>query len=65
MIAFPMIAFLSGLYCSPEKSSIYQDINLVPQEDFLVRAPPELTSTTDPHQLMINQLDFELSERLR
>ncbi|RUS18109.1 Fms-interacting protein-domain-containing protein [Endogone sp. FLAS-F59071] len=48
-----------------EFDSIYQDINLVPQEDFLTRAPAELTSTTDPHQLMINQLDFELSERLR
>ncbi|RUS35304.1 hypothetical protein BC938DRAFT_472862 [Jimgerdemannia flammicorona] len=48
-----------------EFDSIYQDINLVPVEEFMARAPAELTSIMDPHQLMINRLNFEMSERLR
>ncbi|CAO3686021.1 unnamed protein product [Umbelopsis vinacea] len=45
--------------------SIYQDIELISEEDFLATASPELTQETDPHARMINRLKFEHQERLR
>lgn len=48
--------------------SIYQDIPLYSTEEFLTLAPLELRTpeaTQNEHQLMINRLNFELSERQR
>ncbi|GAB5592274.1 hypothetical protein Unana1_07174 [Umbelopsis nana] len=45
--------------------SIYQDIELVSEDEFLRTAPPELTTDTDPHARMINRLKFEHQERVR
>ncbi|KAH8550549.1 Fms-interacting protein-domain-containing protein [Umbelopsis sp. PMI_123] len=45
--------------------SIYQDIELVSEEEFLNAAPPDLTQDTNPHARMINRLKFEHQERLR
>ncbi|KAJ3051551.1 hypothetical protein HK097_007431 [Rhizophlyctis rosea] len=42
----------------------YQDIKLVSKEQFLRNAPEELISATDEHQLMLNQLKYEMSERI-
>ncbi|KAJ3035099.1 THO complex subunit 5 [Rhizophlyctis rosea] len=45
--------------------TIYQDVDLQSEEDFRRTAPPELTSTTDDHQFMLNRLKFEMDERIR
>ncbi|KAG2183005.1 hypothetical protein INT44_005986, partial [Umbelopsis vinacea] len=45
--------------------SIYQDIELISEEDFLNTAPPELTQDSNAHARMINRLKFEHQERLR
>ena len=49
-------------------SSVYQDIPVHALEDFMQLAPEEArteTVLTDEHQLMLNRLSFELSERQR
>ncbi|KAF9978840.1 hypothetical protein BGZ73_000111 [Actinomortierella ambigua] len=43
----------------------YQDVDLVPIEEFKATAPPSLSDVTDEHQLMLNRLQFELDERKR
>ncbi|CDS05653.1 hypothetical protein LRAMOSA08181 [Lichtheimia ramosa] len=44
--------------------SLYQDVELVPIEEFHARAPKEYLENQDnPHQLMINRLKFEQMER--
>lgn len=46
--------------------SLYQDVELVPIEEFRARAPEEYLENQDnPHQLMINRLKFEQLERTR
>jgi hypothetical protein len=45
--------------------TIYQDILLVPVEEFLKKAPDDLTLHSDPHQQMLNRLEFEYIERKR
>lgn len=46
--------------------SIYQDVELVPEDEFLAKAPSELTSSSDdPHQRMLNRLKYEMMERIR
>lgn len=41
--------------------SVYQDVELIPLEEFLARAGPEYQQNSDnPHQLMINRLKYEL-----
>ena len=49
------------------ESSIYQDVPLHTLEEFLELAPEELRSqeAENEHQLMLNRLSFELSERQR
>jgi Fms-interacting protein/Thoc5 len=47
------------------RRSIYQDIELISEEEFLSTAPPELTQDSNPHARMINRLKFEHQERLR
>jgi len=42
-----------------------KDHNLIPLEFFMNNAPAELTSTSDPHQLMVNRLNYEIQERKR
>lgn len=42
-----------------------KDHNLIPLEVFMSSAPAELTSTSDPHQLMVNRLNYEIQERKR
>jgi len=45
---------------------LYQDIPLVPLEEFREKAPEDLiNNSTDEHQLMLNRLQFELEERKR
>ncbi|KAF9361725.1 THO complex subunit 5 [Mortierella sp. NVP85] len=49
-----------------DMQTLYQDIPLVPLEEFRERAPEHLiNSSTDEHQLMLNRLQFELEERKR
>ncbi|KAI8359119.1 Fms-interacting protein-domain-containing protein [Choanephora cucurbitarum] len=44
--------------------SVYQDIELIPLEEFKAKADPEfLQNLDDPHQLMINRLKYELVVR--
>ncbi|KAG0260808.1 THO complex subunit 5 [Actinomortierella ambigua] len=43
----------------------YQDVDLVPIEEFKASAPSTLSDVTDDHQLMLNRLQFELDERKR
>ncbi|KAK9768406.1 hypothetical protein K7432_001007 [Basidiobolus ranarum] len=45
--------------------SIYQDLELVPEAEFLEKAGNELTESSDPHTRMINRLKFEQLERMR
>ncbi|KAM3586150.1 hypothetical protein VKS41_002678 [Umbelopsis sp. WA50703] len=45
--------------------SIYQDIALISEEEFVNTALSEFTQDTDPHMRMINRLKFEHQERLR
>ncbi|KAF7721496.1 hypothetical protein EC973_004545 [Apophysomyces ossiformis] len=46
--------------------SVYQDIDLVPYDEFCTRAPQEyLVDKENPHTLMINRLKFEYEERSR
>lgn len=41
--------------------SVYQDVELIPLEEFLANAGPEYQQNSDnPHQLMINRLKYEL-----
>lgn len=50
------------------ESSIYQDIPFHSLEEFCELAPEELRSAEvleNEHQLMLNRLSFELSERQR
>lgn len=47
-------------------SSIHQDVPLYSLELFTILAPDEVKTEeilNDPHQLIINRLNFELSER--
>ncbi|KAI8141776.1 Fms-interacting protein-domain-containing protein [Fennellomyces sp. T-0311] len=45
--------------------SVYQDVDLVPLEEFRAGAPPEYLQDQDnPHQLMINRLKYEHDARL-
>jgi THO complex subunit 5 len=49
-------------------SSIYQDIPLYSEEDFMDKAPEDLRTEevlTNEHSLMLNRLNFELAERQR
>ncbi|RCI04600.1 hypothetical protein CU098_008364 [Rhizopus stolonifer] len=40
--------------------SVYQDIELIPIEEFMTNADPEFLENSDnPHQLMINRLKYE------
>ncbi|KAF9966564.1 hypothetical protein BGZ70_001925 [Mortierella alpina] len=48
-----------------DMETFYQDVPLVPLEQFLQSAPEELRNATDERQLMINRLQFELEERKR
>ncbi|KAI8360351.1 Fms-interacting protein-domain-containing protein [Mortierella sp. GBAus27b] len=49
-----------------DMQTLYQDIPLVPLEEFRENAPEDLVnSSTDDHQLMLNRLEFELEERKR
>lgn len=44
--------------------SVYQDVELIPLEEFQQRAGPEYLENMDnPHQLMINRLKYELVVR--
>ena len=57
----------SALTSVPD-SSVYQDIPVHSLDDFLQIAPEEARTDdvlTDEHQLMLNRLSFELSERQR
>lgn len=46
--------------------TLYQDIPLVPLEEFREKAPEHLVnSSIDEHQLMLNRLQFEFEERKR
>lgn len=48
--------------------SIYQDIPLYSDEEFLEKAPEDMRTDdtmSDEHQLMLNRLNFELAERQR
>ncbi|KAG0169707.1 hypothetical protein DFQ30_003300 [Apophysomyces sp. BC1015] len=46
--------------------SVFQDIDLVPYDEFCLRAPQEyLLNKENPHTLMINRLKFEYEERSR
>ncbi len=48
--------------------SVYQDIPVHSLEEFMLLAPEEARTKevlTDEHQLMLNRLSFELSERQR
>lgn len=53
------------LFHSPLRRTFYQDVPLVPLEQFHQSAPEELRNATDERQLMINRLQFELEERKR
>ncbi|KAI0045290.1 hypothetical protein FA95DRAFT_1521558 [Auriscalpium vulgare] len=49
-------------------ASIYQDIQMYTVEQFMELAPPEARTDdalSNPHQLMLNRLSFELVERQR
>jgi THO complex subunit 5 len=49
-------------------ATIYQDIPLLSVSEFEAQAPTELkllTPASDPHQMMLNRLTFELQERKR
>ncbi|KAG9323334.1 hypothetical protein KVV02_004542 [Mortierella alpina] len=48
-----------------DMETFYQDVPLVPLEQFHQSAPEELRNATDERQLMINRLQFELEERKR
>ncbi|KAF9960151.1 hypothetical protein BGZ72_007838 [Mortierella alpina] len=48
-----------------DMETFYQDVPLVPLEQFHQAAPEELRNATDERQLMINRLQFELEERKR
>jgi len=51
--------------CSQLKTT-YQDIDMIPLEEFLEVAPDSLKNGNDnPHRQMINRLSFELEERKR
>ncbi|GAA5815169.1 hypothetical protein MFLAVUS_008675 [Mucor flavus] len=44
--------------------SVYEDVELIPLEEFLAKAGPEYLQNSDnPHQLMINRLKYELVVR--
>ncbi|ORX87737.1 hypothetical protein K493DRAFT_319626 [Basidiobolus meristosporus CBS 931.73] len=45
--------------------SIYQDLELVPESEFLEKASGELTEPKDSHLRMLNRLKFEQLERIR
>lgn len=47
-----------------EFRSVYQDVELIPLDEFLSQAGPEYLENSDnPHQLMINRLKYELVVR--
>ncbi|KAI8813324.1 Fms-interacting protein-domain-containing protein, partial [Cladochytrium replicatum] len=49
-----------------ELETIYQDIDRMTDEEFMRRAPPEyIAAATDEHNMLLSQLRFEMSERLR
>ncbi|ORX43404.1 hypothetical protein BCR36DRAFT_586685 [Piromyces finnis] len=50
--------------CSQLKTT-YQDIDMIPLEEFLIVAPEELKNSDNPHRQMINRLSFEFEERKR
>jgi hypothetical protein len=44
--------------------SVYQDVELIPLDEFQQKAGPEYLENSDnPHQLMINRLKYELVVR--
>jgi hypothetical protein len=48
----------------PSYRSVYQDVELIPLEEFQAKAGPEYLENSDnPHQLMINRLKYELVVR--
>ena len=47
------------------KRSIYQEIELPSEKEFMNLGPPEFTSSVDEHDIMLNRLKFELQERVR
>lgn len=60
--------FQSELMMANPDRSIHQDIPLYSMELFTILAPDESKTEeilNDPHQLIINRLNFELSERQR
>lgn len=47
-----------------KRRSVYEDVELIPLEEFLAKAGPEYLQNSDnPHQLMINRLKYELVVR--
>ncbi|KAF8928697.1 Fms-interacting protein-domain-containing protein [Dissophora ornata] len=57
---------LSEISRCHDMETLYQDVPLVPLEEFKERAPEHLVNgATDEHQLMLNRLRFELEERKR
>ena len=55
-------------WCFWDHSSIYQDISLYSVEEFKILAPAEARTDevlANEHQLMLNRLNFELTERQR
>ncbi|KAF9571780.1 hypothetical protein EC968_010651 [Mortierella alpina] len=48
-----------------DMETFYQDVPLVPLEQFHQSAPEELRNAADERQLMLNRLQFELEERKR
>ena len=65
-----MILVVPGLTksCSTLSRSIYQDIPLYSEEEFVLKAPESMrTEETleDEHVLMLSRLNFELMERQR
>ena len=62
----PPFPHLSHSFLAP--SSVYQDIPLYSLEEYIERAPDNLRSDdalSNEHTLMLNRLNFELSERQR
>ncbi|ORX78757.1 hypothetical protein BCR32DRAFT_234838 [Anaeromyces robustus] len=50
--------------CSQLKTT-YQNIDMIPLEEFLEVAPESLKNSDNPHRQMINRLSFEFEERKR
>ena len=62
-----MLVPVAGVPLTRDRS-IYEEVPLLPVEEFVQLAPPEARSEEvlrDEHQLMLNRLSFELAERQR